>query len=77
MIAVVFMNGELYALATLILNMLKTSVAGSWPTRNKNKKEPNCSIKTPIGLDPPRSKPFSDRGLIGMIFVKSQLCENG
>ena len=27
------MIGELYALATLILNMLKTSVAGSWPTR--------------------------------------------
>ena len=29
----VFMIGKLYALATFILNMLKTSVAGSWPTR--------------------------------------------
>jgi hypothetical protein len=27
------MIGKLYALATLILNIFKTSVAGSWPTR--------------------------------------------
>ncbi|KAH3711665.1 hypothetical protein DPMN_071337 [Dreissena polymorpha] len=33
------MIGERYALATLILNMLKRSLAGSWPTRNKKKKK--------------------------------------
>ncbi|KAH3820315.1 hypothetical protein DPMN_122061 [Dreissena polymorpha] len=62
----------LYAFATLILNMLKTSVARSWPTRIMKKKKKNS--------DRPRSapyKPFSDRGLIGMIVVKSQFCENG
>ncbi|KAH3878111.1 hypothetical protein DPMN_001995 [Dreissena polymorpha] len=65
---------KLYALATLIFNMLKTSnrcrrrtVNANGPNEDHN--FPNCSIKTPIGLDPL----FSDRGLIGMIIVKSQL----
>ncbi|KAH3741033.1 hypothetical protein DPMN_047751 [Dreissena polymorpha] len=64
----------LYALTTLILNMLKTS--------KREEKGKKIEMKTnvcqiarfaPIGLDPPRCKPFSDRGLIGMIVVKSQL----
>ncbi|KAH3733282.1 hypothetical protein DPMN_039707 [Dreissena polymorpha] len=61
------MIGELYALAKLILNMLKTSVAGSWPTRIgvKSYKERSRSA---VIVQAARKH----RGEIFMIVVKAQ-----
>ncbi|KAH3739995.1 hypothetical protein DPMN_046689 [Dreissena polymorpha] len=63
-------RGEIFTIRrSMILNVAAVNANG----RNEDHNFPNCSIKTPIGLDPF----FSDRGLIGMIVVKSQLCVNG